>query len=163
MTAIKSLLFLILVPGTVAGWVPLWLNRWHSGLPELELGVWRHLGWLLVVPGVAVLLWTVFDFARVGKGTPAPIDPPTAFVASGLYRIVRNPMYVGVLAAVLGQFLLYQSTNVLAYGVVLWGCFHAFVVLYEEPALRRRFGDDYVTFCRQVPRWIPRLRAAKTR
>ncbi|MEX0612930.1 MAG: isoprenylcysteine carboxylmethyltransferase family protein [Pirellulales bacterium] len=156
MLALKVLIFVILVPGTVAGWVPYWLSRWPTGLPALELGAWRHIGWLLLVPGIAVLLWSVWEFASEGQGTPAPIDPPKRFVATGMYRYVRNPMYVGVLSAVVGQALLYESWNVLIYAAILWGVVHAFVVFYEEPTLRRLFGDQYAAYCGSVPRWIPR-------
>ncbi len=160
MTALKTLLFLIIVPGTVAGWVPYWLSGWRSGLPALELGGWRRIGWLLVVPGIAVLLSSMFEFVVEGQGTPAPIDPPKQFVATGFYRFVRNPMYVGVLSALVGQFMLYQNWNVLLYAAILWVVVHTFVVYYEEPALRRLFGEEYAIYCRQVNRWLPRLRPA---
>ena len=161
MTALKTLLFLILVPGTAAGWVPFWLGRWRGGLPEPELGIWHHVGWLLLVPGIAVLLWTAFEFVAKGQGTPAPIDPPKRLVSTGMYRFVRNPMYVGVLSATIGQFFLYESWNVLAYAAVLWAAFQIFVVAYEEPTLHRLFGDEFTSYCREVPRWIPRFRPAK--
>lgn len=161
MTALKTVVFLILVPGTVAGWVPYWISRWRGGLPGVELGGWRHVGWLLVIPGVAALLWSMFEFVTKGQGTPAPFDPPKRFVATGLYQFVRNPMYVGVLVAVVGQAMLYESLNVLAYAAAVWSVVHAFVVFYEEPTLRRLFGDEYLNCCRVVPRWIPRIQAAK--
>lgn len=158
MNVLKTLLFLVVVPGTVAGWVPYGLGGWRSGLPTIELGVGRHTGWLLLLPGLAALLWSVWEFAVRGHGTPAPIDPPKTFVASGLYRFVRNPMYLGVLVTVLGQFLLYENWNVLIYASVLASVFHMFVRLYEEPTLQRLFGSEYAGYCREVPRWIPRVR-----
>jgi protein-S-isoprenylcysteine O-methyltransferase Ste14 len=92
-----------------------------------------------------------------GLGTPAPVLPTSHLVVSGLYRYVRNPMYVGVAAAILGQGLLFGDKDTLAYGVLVWVAFHLFVFFYEEPTLRHRFGEEYEIFCRNVPRWIPRL------
>lgn len=155
---LKTLLFLAVVPGTVAGWVPYGLGRWRSGLPVFDFGSTRHVGWLLILPGVAVLLWSAWEFAIRGHGTPAPIDPPKKFVASGLYRYVRNPMYLGVLATVVGQFLFYGNANVLIYAAVLAVGFHAFVRRYEEPTLQGLFGAEYAGYCRAVPRWFPRVR-----
>ena len=112
----------------------------------------------LIVAGVPALLDSFARFALQGLGTPAPVLPTDRLVVTGLYRHVRNPMYVGVVTVVLGQGLLIGSARVLGYGVVLWLIFHLFVLGYEEPTLRRSFGTEYDRFCRNVPRWIPRLR-----
>ena len=113
--------------------------------------------WLVVsVVGVAIYLWTAWSFAHTGRGTPAPLDPPKAVVAVGLYRWVRNPMYIGVLLTILGQAIAYGSLTLVVYAVVMWLVVHAFVVLYEEPDLLRRFGDSYESYRRAVPRWVPR-------
>jgi protein-S-isoprenylcysteine O-methyltransferase Ste14 len=149
----RALIFLILVPGTVAAWVPWWI----AGAPHhpwnASHGAWQ-LGALLTFVGWAVLLWCAREFALRGRGTPAPYDAPRELVTSGFYRFTRNPMYVGVSTAIFGQALWYQSIQVAIYGVIAALCFEAVIVLYEEPALRRAFGESYVEYCRRVPRWI---------
>jgi len=96
-------------------------------------------------------------FAIHGLGTPAPVAPPQKLVVTGLYRYVRNPMYVSVVAIILGQALLFGDWRLVVYGAVFWLACHAFVLVYEEPTLRRKFGAQYEGFCANVPRWIPRL------
>ena len=103
--------------------------------------------------------WCAWDFAFAGEGTPAPIDPPKMLVWQGLYRIVRNPIYVGVLLVLLGEAILFESQMLLAYVPVVWLWLHLFTVYYEEPTLRKKFGDVYEQYCAAVPRWIPRLKA----
>lgn len=161
--ALKTFLFAVVVQGTVVGWLPYWLSRWNSGLPVLSLPGWRYVGWLLVVPGVAVLLSSLWGFVVAGQGTPAPIDPPKRLVVTGAYHFVRNPMYLGMLMALLGQFLLYESWNVLVYAGLFWFFTHWWIVLYEEPRLRHRFGDEYAAYCRQVSRWMPRFRRTRAK
>lgn len=107
--------------------------------------------------GLTVNVESFVRFALKGFGTPAPIAPPERLVVSGLYRFVRNPMYVGVLAAILGQALLLGSVTLLEYAGVVWLGFTAMVVVYEEPTLRRTFGASYERYCANVRRWWPRL------
>ncbi|HXY38781.1 MAG TPA: isoprenylcysteine carboxylmethyltransferase family protein [Vicinamibacteria bacterium] len=152
-----TLLFLVLAPGTVAGWVPSWLTRWRSGTPFLP-PVLRPIGALLVLAGLASLLDSFARFALVGLGTPAPVAPTARLVVSGQYRHVRNPMYLAVLAIVLGQALWLARFVLLEYAALLAVGFHLFVVLYEERALAARFGESYAAYCRHVRRWWPRLR-----
>jgi len=109
--------------------------------------------------GLPLLLDSFARFALKGLGTPAPVFPTRHLVVSGLYRYVRNPMYLAVAAVIVGQALLFGDVRVLEYGVFVCLGFHMFVLLYEEPALRRTFGAEYETFCANVDRWIPRLRA----
>ena len=111
----------------------------------------------MIAAGVAVVLDSFARFALQGLGTPAPVLPTRHLVVSGLYRYVRNPMYVGVLGIILGQGLLIGDGRLFAYGVLLWLVVHVFVVGYEEPTLRRSFGSEYEVFRHNVPRWIPRL------
>jgi len=152
MALVKSLLFLLVAPGTVLVLVP-WLLMpvgWH-----LEIGTLAGLGGPLIVLGAAGLLRCFWDFAVEGRGTPAPIDPPRELVAHGLYRVFRNPMYVMIGTALVGEALMYRSGELLAWvGLVLFG-FHVFVVLYEEPGLRRRFGGPYEEYLASTPRWRP--------
>jgi protein-S-isoprenylcysteine O-methyltransferase Ste14 len=158
-----SLAFLLLAPGTVAVVVPWWISRWRMQPPLLGLAASRVAGFLLVTAGVAVLLDSFVRFALQGRGTPAPVLPTRRLVVSGLYRHVRNPMYVAVVAVIVGQGLILGDVQVLGYGALLWLVFHLFVVGYEEPTLRRSFGAEYEKFCGNVPRWIPRLRAWRAR
>jgi protein-S-isoprenylcysteine O-methyltransferase Ste14 len=153
-----SAIFLVLAPGIVAGYVPWRICRWHVGPPLLGIAPLRLIGALLMAAGLPVLLDSFARFAFHGLGTPAPIFPTRHLVVTGLFRYVRNPMYVAVLALILGQGLLFGSVPILEYGVAVWVAFHLFVLIYEEPALRRSFGPEYEEFCAHVPRWIPHLR-----
>jgi protein-S-isoprenylcysteine O-methyltransferase Ste14 len=112
----------------------------------------------MIAAGLPVLLDSFARFAIQGLGTPAPVAPPQHLVVTGLYRHVRNPMYVAVSSLIFGQGLLFGNVPVLEYGFVVWLVFLAFVLLYEEPALRRKFGKEYAEFCIRVPRWIPRIK-----
>jgi protein-S-isoprenylcysteine O-methyltransferase Ste14 len=149
--------FLLLAPGTVAGLVPWWITRWRMQPPLLGFSGFRVMGILMIAVGIAVVLDSFARFALQGLGTPAPVLPTRHLVVSGLYRYVRNPMYVGVLGILFGQGLLLGEGRLLAYGGLLWLGVHLFVVGYEEPTLRSSFGTEYETFRRNVPRWIPRL------
>jgi protein-S-isoprenylcysteine O-methyltransferase Ste14 len=152
---LKNLLFSVLVPGTVAGLVPYSIasstGRWQRPDP----GVVEILGIVVLGAGLGIYLRCVFDFGAAG-GTPAPIDPPKELVVRGLYRFSRNPMYVGVLSVIGGQALLLGSLHLALYAALVFALFHCFVVFYEEPALRRQFGESYEQLCARVPRWIGR-------
>jgi len=113
-------------------------------------------GTLLVVVGLAVAFWCVATFALLGRGTPAPFDPPRRLVVRGPYRFLRNPMYVGAGCALAGAAWFYGSLPLLGYAALFLLATHAFVVWYEEPTLRRTFGSDYDDYCRRVGRWWPR-------
>ncbi len=150
-------IFLVLAPGTVAGFVPWWITRWHVQSPAIARLPVRIAGALLVAIGLAVLLDSFARFALKGLGTPAPVFPTQHLVVSGLYRYVRNPMYVAVLAVIIGQALIFGSIHLVEYAALPWLGAHVFVVAYEEPTLRASFGPEYEAFCAAVPRWIPRL------
>ena len=154
MTAFKTFLFLVFAPGMVAGYIPLAMLR--SGI-GVDFGVFSYLAFPFWIFGSIVILWCFWDFVQKGKGTPAPIDPPKELVASGLYRYVRNPMYVGVLAVIDGHILWFGYWSLLIYAFVSFTAFHLFVTLYEEPNLKRRFGASYEEYLKKVPRWIPRV------
>ena len=157
---LKNLLFTLLVPGFVAGWVPL---RWFARRPQWPddwLG--HHLaGTVIFGTGLVVYLHCVWLFATKGRGTPAPVDPPKKLVQRGLYRWMRNPMYVGVLAVVAGETVFLWSIDIGVYLFCLACCFHLWVILYEEPALDFSFGAMYEDYRREVPRWWPRRPAPR--
>ncbi len=149
---LKNLTFTLLVPGTVAGYLP-WSFVRNVALTDSP---WIFLAGIFFVAGMSVYLWCVYDFAVTGRGTPAPIDEPKFLVIRGLYQYVRNPMYVGVLMVLVGWSVLYRTQNLLIYSLVVATVFHLFVVIYEEPHLRRVFGDAYTAYQSKVGRWIPR-------
>ncbi len=151
---LKNLLFTIVVPGTVAVYVPLFLIS-HS---SISFGAWLVLGLFLLLLGSAIYLWCIYDFSIAGHGTPGPIDPPKELVVRGLYRYTRNPMYVGILCVILGWALIFWSSNIAIYALFLGVAFHLFVLLYEEPHLRKVFGSSYERYCSQVDRWLPSIR-----
>jgi protein-S-isoprenylcysteine O-methyltransferase Ste14 len=152
-----SAVFLVIAPGFVAGLVPWWISRWRLEAPFFGMPLFRFAGGALIALGGIGLLDSFARFALQGLGTPAPVFPTRHLVATGLYRYVRNPMYVAVTSAVLGQGLMLGNTTVLEYGGFVWLLFHIFVLAYEEPTLRASFGSEYQSFCAAVPRWIPRL------
>lgn len=149
-----SAVFFVVAPCMVAGLLPWWLTRW-DGLTRsiLPLG----LGTLAIVGGVAVLLHAFASFAMEGSGTPAPVAPTQTLVIGGVYRFVRNPMYLAVIAVVLGQVLLFGSSVLAVYCLIVTAAMVAFVQFFEEPTLVRRYGAAYETYRRNVPGWLPRL------
>jgi protein-S-isoprenylcysteine O-methyltransferase Ste14 len=160
---VGSAIFLVLAPGTLAMYIPWTFCHWRFAPPLFDVFSFRILGALMVAAGLPVLLDSFARFAIQGLGTPAPVAPPKRLVVTGLYRYVRNPMYVAVSLLIFGQGLLFGSVGLLEYGLVVWLGFFTFVVLYEEPALRRKFGAEYEEFCAHVPRWIPRLKPLEFR
>jgi protein-S-isoprenylcysteine O-methyltransferase Ste14 len=149
--------FLLLAPGTVAGLIPWWISHWRLRPPFFGFTPFRAIGVLLIAAGVAVVLEAFARFALEGIGTPAPVFPTRHLVVNGSYRYVRNPMYVAVTSLILGQALFLGDTRLLIYAILPWLAAHLFVVLYEEPTLRKTFGAEYETYSAHVPRWIPRL------
>jgi protein-S-isoprenylcysteine O-methyltransferase Ste14 len=154
--ALGSSVFFVLAPGVVAGLIPWRLTRWRAREPY----PWpiRVMGVVLLVTGVVVVVSAFARFVREGSGTPAPVAPTRRLVIGGLYRHVRNPMYVAVLAAIVGQAFLLGRPRLLVYGAVVAIAFATFVQLYEEPRLLRAFGAEYEEYRRAVPGWWPRLR-----
>ena len=151
---LKNVLFTLVVPGTVAVYVPLLI----AGDRAPVSGLLFFLALTLLGAGSAIYAWCVWDFAAFGRGTPAPIDAPIRLVVRGLYRYVRNPMYVGVLTAILGWAAMFGATTLLTYAFCVWIFVHLFVVFYEERRLRRQFGAEYHHYCARVGRWLPRFR-----
>jgi protein-S-isoprenylcysteine O-methyltransferase Ste14 len=149
--------FLILAPGTVAGLIPWWISHWTLHPPFLGFALFRAIGVVLIIAGIAVVLEAFARFALQGIGTPAPVFPTRHLVVQGSYRYVRNPMYVAVTTLVFGQALLFGNRHLLVYAIIPWFAAALFVFLYEEPTLRRTFGAEYETYCAHVPRWLPRF------
>jgi len=158
LAVIGSVIFLLIAPMTVAGLIPYWITRWRMESSFGNFPFLRAVGGGLIFTGIPVLLDSFGRFAIQGLGTPAPVFPTRHLVVKGLYRYVRNPMYVALLLVVTGQALFLGNLRLLEYAAVLWLGFHLFVLAYEEPTLRATFGDEYRTFCAHVPRWIPRVR-----
>jgi protein-S-isoprenylcysteine O-methyltransferase Ste14 len=159
-----SLGFVLFVgPGPLTVLVPWLLSGWEVQEPLLGWTWLRAVGVALLVFGVPVLAESIARFIWKGRGTLTPMVPTRHLVISGLYRYVRNPMYVGVVAIILGEALVLGSGVVLIYAAVVALGFHLFVVLYEEPTMRRTYGSEYDDYCSQVRRWIPRLTPAPVR
>lgn len=159
MALLGSAIFLVIAPGTLAVYVPWSFTRWRLAPPLFAFFPMRVLGGLMIAAGLPVLLDSFARFAIQGLGTPAPVAPPQRLVITGLYRYVRNPIYVAVSLLIFGQGLLLGSVSLLEYGLVVWLGFFAFVLLHEEPTLREKFGKEYEDYCARVGRWIPRWRS----
>ena len=155
---VKSVIFALLAPGTVAGVVPMLIVRAADGWGVVQLGLGHYAGALFFVPGLTIVAWTFSDFVRHGRGTPNPAEPPRHLVVTGLYRHTRNPMYVGVGALVLGEAMYTGSLPLLAYTAAIFLLWQCFIVFYEEPTLRKLFGEEFERYQSHVPRWLPRLR-----
>jgi len=158
--ALRSILWTLLLPGLFAGYFP-----WRFfGLAQVQLNVRNPvhiLAVLMIGLGAALLLTCIWEFARSGRGTLAPVDPPRELVVRGLYRYVRNPMYLSVTMIVLGEVLLTGSRALLAYWAIWFVAVNLFVMGYEEPTLRRRFGESYERYTREVGRWLPSVRRTR--
>ena len=154
---VGSFVFFWIAPAVVAGVGPFLLVGWTLQPPLLGLPGERAVGVAAAAAGLACLLDCFARFALEGRGTPGPVAQTEVLVASGLYRFVRNPMYLCVLVIVAGQALLFGQARLFAYAGSVLIAFHLFVRLYEEPTLRRRFGGSYETYCLHVGRWRPRM------
>ena len=144
------------MPGTAAVLVPYLLWWRHSLTLPVQIGILQYVGVLPILLGVSIYCWCAWEFTFAGKGTPAPIDPPKELVVRGLYRYVRNPIYIGASLVLCGEAVLFESLSAFEYAVGVFVFFHLFVILYEEPTLRCKFGESYQRYCKSVPRWIPR-------
>jgi protein-S-isoprenylcysteine O-methyltransferase Ste14 len=154
---IRTLIFTIMVPGLWTVVMPYWLLP-RGTRPDLHGA--GAAGLLFIAGGIALYFACAFwGFAMRGKGTPAPIDPPKKLVVEGPYRIVRNPMYWSVVSVLLGEALIFHSLALVELAVALFSGANLFVLFYEEPVLRRKFGAEYEDYCRRVPRWLPRFKS----
>lgn len=149
---IRNFIFTILQPGIVAGLVPYLI----SGKPDLKLqwGVNQYMAVILFTAGFLMMLKCIIDFAVKGKGTLSPLDPTKKLVASGLYKYSRNPMYLGVILILIGEALFFESTSLLIYVIAVFIAFNLFILLHEEPRLKRDFGNEYEDYKKKVRRWL---------
>ncbi|MFZ5904722.1 MAG: methyltransferase family protein [Chloroflexota bacterium] len=161
MTVLKSLLFLIFVPGFLLGYIPFSISL--TDTPLFDPGPLRYFAFLLWPLGAAAMLWCFRDFTFRGRGTPAPIDPPKELVISGPYRYVRNPMYASGILFLLGWLVWSPSPALIVAPFLFFAATHLFVTTYEEPTLKKKFGAAYEAYLQKVPRWIPRFRFQETR
>ncbi len=155
----NALLFTALVPGVVIVGVPCVILGGFACEAPNELSILQTLALFTGLIGIAVLLHCIWSFALFGQGTLAPVKPPQVLVIRGLYRITRNPMYLGVTAVLISEYVFFGNAGLLLYALAAALCFHLFVVYYEEPHLRKRFGEEYLRYCGSVPRWTVTLRS----
>jgi protein-S-isoprenylcysteine O-methyltransferase Ste14 len=157
MLFLRSVFFTILQPGTVTILIPYWLVSSAGGEVLKDRPALRFSGLPLIVIGAIGLLWCIWNFFSSGRGTISPIDPPRHLVVRGLYRYVRNPMYVSVLSILAGEAIFFGSLRILVEAVVFLVLVNLFVAFYEEPVLKKQFGQSYEEYKQKVGRWIPRL------
>jgi protein-S-isoprenylcysteine O-methyltransferase Ste14 len=153
---LKTMLFTVVVPGTVLVVVPRWLLGGAFHWPERGVLVW--VGGVVILLGAATYFRCAWEFAVRGLGTPAPIAPTKFLVTTALHRYVRNPMYIGVFTVIVGEAIIFRSAILWWYAAFFCVPVELFVVFYEEPTLRRQFGESYEEYRRAVPRWIPKIR-----
>jgi protein-S-isoprenylcysteine O-methyltransferase Ste14 len=156
--AAGSALFFAIAPSVVAGYVPWTITHWQVRGTLAHLAVVRVIGLILLALGAIVLIQSFVRFVAEGRGTPAPVAPTECLVVGGLYRYVRNPMYLAVVAAITGQALALDQPGLLVYAALVWVVVASFVRWYEEPTLASQFGAEYEAYRRSVPAWLPRIR-----
>jgi protein-S-isoprenylcysteine O-methyltransferase Ste14 len=152
---VRTLVYASLFVGLLLIYVPARLLSWSGIVRPATMDMPQMMGILVGTPGASIALWCIFTFSTLGKGTPAPFDPPRQLVLRGPYRFVRNPMYIGAGLALAGASIFYESYFLLGYASVFLLVCHLFVIWYEEPTLRRTFGSEYEMYCRTVRRWWP--------
>ncbi len=152
---VRTIVYASLFIALVLIYLPAQLLSWSGIVQPASFGTPQIISMVFGAIGAIIALWCVFTFAFIGRGTPAPFDPPRRLVIRGPYRFVRNPMYLGAGLALASVALFYKSWPILGYTVVFFFATHFFVLLYEEPTLRKTFGQEYDKYCRQVKRWWP--------
>jgi protein-S-isoprenylcysteine O-methyltransferase Ste14 len=158
---VRAVTYAALFIGFVLVYLPARFFSWSGIVEPATTGASQIVGMMMVTIGTAIAFWCVFTFVFIGKGTPAPFDPPRKLVIRGPYRFVRNPMYIGAEMTLAGAALFYESASLLIYAATFFAVAHLLVVAYEERVLRRSFGSAYEAYCRHVRRWLPRLKSAK--
>ena len=157
MTAFKTILWSIFVPGTVTVILPYLLLSSEFDSFRIEISVFSFLGLIPILLGIMIYIWCAWNFTFVGEGTPAPFDPPKKLVVKGPYQYVRNPMYVFVALTLIGEGIYFETMILVLYAALAVILAHIWVVSYEEPTLRRKFGESYERYCERVSRWIPKM------
>jgi protein-S-isoprenylcysteine O-methyltransferase Ste14 len=155
MLALRSLLYTIIIPGTVTVLIPCLIVSGRGERIPQPWGLLQVVGLIAAPVGASILLRCIWEFMVTGRGTLAPVDPPTQLVVRGLYRYVRNPMYLGAFTLLLGEAALFESVAVLLYAVAWFMIINLIILFHEEPVLHRRFGDSYDRYVRSVHRWLP--------
>ncbi len=153
---LKILFFMTIGPGSIIVFIPCLIIAFlgPSGFYKIKP---QYFGIIPVLIGLAMSLWCFFDFILIGKGTPVPIDPPKKLVIVGMYRFVRNPMYIGILFLLFGEAIFFKSFVLLGYTACVYCLFHIFIIGFEEPMLKTKFGKEYEDYCNIVPRWLIRF------
>jgi protein-S-isoprenylcysteine O-methyltransferase Ste14 len=154
---VRAITYAVLFIGFLLIYAPARILSWSGIVRPVAIEVQQVVGMVIGAVGAVVALWCIFTFATIGRGTPAPFDPPRRLVIEGPYHLVRNPMYIGAGLALASAALFYESLPLLGYTGLFFFATHLFVVWYEEPTLRRTFGQEYEAYCRKVRRWWPRL------
>ena len=154
--ALIATLSTIFLPGGAVVLVPYAILQATAASPIAQLGPIEVGSLILAFVGLSMVIWVSIAFVAHGKGTPAPIEPPKIFVARGLYRFLRNPMYFGALLTIFAEAIFFHSAWLMAYGVILWLALHTATVFFEEPQLEGRFGESYRLYKARTPRWFPR-------
>jgi protein-S-isoprenylcysteine O-methyltransferase Ste14 len=156
---LKTAIFTAVAPFTVGLWFPTQVHRAYDSPAFSSQASFpcEIVSWILFSVGAAIYFWCAWDFGAKGLGAPAPIDAPKNLVVNGLYRYLRNPMYVGVFFLVLSRAVYFWSVPIVVYLLLVMICVNLFVLFYEEPHLRKMFDEQYLDYCRRVPRWIPRI------
>ena len=152
---VRAITYATLFIGLLLIYVPSRLLSWSGVVRPTAMEGPQIMGMIIGSAGAVAALWCIFTFALIGRGTPAPFDPPRRLVIRGPYRFVRNPMYIGAGLALAGAALFYESASLLTYSGIFLIATHVFVVCYEEPTLRQTFGSEYEAYCRRVRRWWP--------
>ena len=155
----RAVTYSVLFIGFLLVYVPARVLSWSGVVRPATYAAPQFVGMVAAAAGASVALWCIYTFASVGRGTPAPFDPPRRLVVRGPYRFVRNPMYIGAGLALAGAALFYESWPILVYAALFLLATHLFVIWYEEPALRETFGPEYEAYRGRVGRWLPRFRA----
>jgi len=155
----RAVVYAALFIGFVLVYLPGRFLSWSGIVAPATTGPLQVAGMILVAIGTVIALWCVLTFVFIGKGTPAPFDPPRKLVVRGPYRFVRNPMYIGAGMTLAGVAIFYESLSIFIYTGLFFLITHLFVVLYEEPTLRRTFGTEYEAYVGRVSRWLPRPRS----
>jgi protein-S-isoprenylcysteine O-methyltransferase Ste14 len=157
----RAITYSTLFIGFLLIYLPTRVLSWSGIVRPTAMEAPQIMGMIIGGIGAVIALWCIFTFAWIGRGTPAPFDPPRRLVIRGPYRFVRNPMYIGAALSLAGAALFYESISLLAYGAIFLLASHLFVVSYEEPKLRRTFGPEYEAYCHRVSRWWPRAQSIR--